>query len=320
MKFSIFFPTGFAREFTAIPDPRDTYERLIQLAKTADDAGYESLLVPDHLTTLPPAQQPLFEAWSLITALAGHTTRIRLGQLVTSVGYRNPALAAKIASTVDVLSGGRLIFGIGAGWYGPDYTQYGFEFGAPKERLRRLDEAAQIIRKLWTQDVATFDGTYYQVRDAINEPKGLQKPHIPLLIAGGGEKVTLRTVAKYADASNIIDSAEVARHKYVVLKRHADDVGRDYSTIHRTLTVLVNIADTDAQARAHLPANLLPIYPGDVATYGLIGTVDTVAERIAAYQDAGVQELVLHFSDPTSVEQIAHFADTFIGRHAPSAP
>lgn len=312
MKFSIFLPSGFTHEFADTQGPLEAYERLVQIACAADDSGYESVLMPDHLTAMQPAQQTQFEAWSVITALAGVTTRVRLGLLVASVGYRNPALAAKVASTVDVIANGRLVFGLGAGWHEPDYVQYGFEFGTAKERLRRLDEAAQIVLGLWTQDEMTFDGTFYRVDGAINQPKGIQQPHIPLMIAGSGEKVTLRTVARYADVSNIADSPEVLRHKYAVLKRHADDAGRDYDAIRRTVMVLVHIADTDAEAQATLPSAPLPIYPGDVRSYGLIGSVETVAQRIADFQAAGVQELVLHFADCASAEKVTHFAETIV--------
>ena len=311
MKFSIFLPSGFTHEFAGTAGPREAWETLVQIARAADDSGYESVLMPDHLTAMQPAQQTQFEAWSTITGLAAHTTRVRFGLLVASVGYRNPALAAKIASTVDVITNGRLVFGLGAGWHEADYVQYGFEFGSAKERLRRLEEAAQIVLGLWTQDETTFDGTFYRVDGAINQPKGIQQPHIPLMIAGSGEKVTLRTVARYADVSNIADSPDVLRHKYAVLKQHADDAGRDYDSIKRTAMMLVHIADTDAEAHATLPSAPLPIYPGDVASYGLIGSVETVAERIAAFEAAGVQELALHFAALPSAEQITHFAETF---------
>lgn len=313
MKFSIFLPSGFAHEFSDSPGPREAYDHLVRIARAADGSAYESLLIPDHLTAMQPAQETQFEAWSTITGLAGQTTRVRLGLLVASVGYRNPALAAKMASTVDVISNGRLVFGLGAGWHEPDYVQYGFEFGSAKERLRRLEEAAQIVLGLWTQDETTFHGSFYRIDGAINQPKGLQRPHIPLMIAGAGEKVTLRTVARYADVSNIVDSPDVVRHKYAILKRHAEEAGRDYDAIKRTVMVLVHIADTDDEARATLPTAPLPIYPGDVASYGLIGSVETVTQRIAAFEAAGVQELVLHFADLPTAERVTHFAETFIG-------
>jgi F420-dependent oxidoreductase-like protein len=314
VKFSIFLPSGFAHEFARIPDPVTAAERVVSIAKLADDAGYEALFVPDHLATIPPSHETLFEAWSLITALARETTRVRLGQLVTANSYRNPALAAKIASTVDVLSHGRLIFGLGAGWWEPDYLQFGFEFGTAVERLRKLNEALQIILGLWTQEETTFDGKYYQVRGAVNEPKGVQKPHIPVMIGGGGEKMTLRLVAQYGDACNIMDSPEVAHHKFAVLEKHCQDVGRDYATINRTVTALAAIADTDEKARELVPPNLQFAYPGDVTSYGLIGTAETLEKRIAAFEAAGVQELIVNFADATGLDQVAQFAELFLQR------
>lgn len=312
MKFSMLLPSGFKHEFTRMSDPLAAFARVVQVAKFADDAGYETLLVPDHLTTIPPSHETLFEAWSLITALAGKTSRVRLGLLVTANSYRNPTLTAKIASTVDVISNGRLVFGIGAGWWEPDYVQYGYEFGTAGERLRKLDEALQIILGLWTQDETTFDGQYYRVHRAINEPKGVQKPHIPLMIGGGGEKKTLRLVAQYGDACNILNSPEVAAHKFAVLKQHCSDVGRDYDTINRTVTAVTAIADTDEKARQLIPPAVQSIYPSDVASYGLIGTAQTIERRIVAFEAAGVQELIINFADATDVEQAAQFTELFL--------
>ena len=150
------------------------------------------------------------------------------------------------------------------------------------------------------------------MRGAVNEPKGVQKPHIPLMIAGGGEKVTLRMVAQYGDACNIMGSPEVVKHKYAVLKQHCDEVGRDFNAINRTATTVVIIRDTDAEARALVPPGSEFAFPGDLGSYGLIGTVDTVKKRIAAFEAAGVQELVVTFQDPTSADQVAQFADRFI--------
>ncbi|MBM7789881.1 LLM class flavin-dependent oxidoreductase [Tenggerimyces flavus] len=238
--------------------------------------------------------------------------RIRLGQLVTGNGYRNPALQAKIASTVDVLSHGRLTFGIGAGWYEPDYVGYGYEFGTAGGRLRQLGEAVQIIRSMWTEEKTSFEGSYYRVQDVVNQPKGVQSPHIPLLIAGGGEKVTLKLVAQYADACNVMASPEVIAHKYAILAEHCANVGRDDATIHRTATTVCIIRDTDAEARASLPPGLEFAYPGDLVSYLLIGTVDTVRERLAAYEAAGVQELVIGFEDPTDATLVRSFAEAFL--------
>ncbi|MDQ7810863.1 LLM class F420-dependent oxidoreductase [Amycolatopsis sp. A133] len=312
MKYSIFLPTGFAREFAGFTDPIAVTARLVELAKLADDAGYRALLAPDHLTTVQPSTDMVFEAWTLITALARETTTVRIGHLVTANGYRNPALQAKMASTVDVLAGGRLDFGIGAGWLEPDHRQYGYDFGTTGERLRRLEEALQVILALWTEPKATFEGRYYRIEDAVNEPKGVQRPHIPLMIAGAGEKRTLRLVARYGDACNIMDSPEVARHKFAVLRGHCEDVGRDYAAITRTVTTPCIIRDTDAEARALIPLASKFVFPGDVGSYGLVGSLDTVRRRIAAFEEAGVQELIVYFEDPTSTAQVAEFARLFV--------
>jgi len=312
MKFSIFLPTGFAQEFAGFADPVAAYERLVEIAKAADEAAYESLLVPDHLTTIPPSHEMVFEAWSIIAGLARETSRVRIGQLVTANGYRNPALQAKMASTVDVMSHGRLNFGIGAGWWEPDYVQYGYEFPSTGERLRQLEEAVQVIRALWTEKEASFEGKHYQVRQAVNEPKGVQRPHIPLMIAGSGEKVTLRVVAKYGDACNIMNSPDVAEQKFAVLKKHCEEVGRDYNEITRTATTVVIIRPTDEEARSLVPPGSEFAYPGDLASYGLIGTPETVRKRIDAFAAAGVQELIVNFEDPTSVTQVVEFAEQFV--------
>jgi F420-dependent oxidoreductase-like protein len=312
ISFSIFLPTGFGREFAPVTDPVEAFESVVRLARAADPLGYQTLWAPDHLVTIPPSQDFVFEAWSVVTALARETSRVRLGQLVTGNGYRNPALQAKLASTVDVISHGRLSFGIGAGWYEPDYVGYGYDFGTAGERLRKLGEAVQVIRAMWTEKEATFEGRHYQVRGAINQPKGVQAPHIPLMIAGGGEKVTLRLVAEYADACNMMESPEGLARKYAILRRHCDELGREYDSIRRTATTLCILADTDEAARAQVPPGIEFAYPGDVGSYGLVGTVETVRERIAAFADAGVQELIVGFIDPTSVELVERFAGEFM--------
>ncbi|MGI5347308.1 LLM class F420-dependent oxidoreductase [Streptomyces sp. CA-250714] len=312
MKFSIFMPTGFAQEFADFTDPVAAYVRMMEIARMADDAGYHALLAPDHLTTVRPSNSMVFEAWTLIAALARETTNVRIGHLVTGNGYRNPALQAKMASTVDVLSAGRLEFGIGAGWLEHDHLQYGYEFGTTGERLRKLEEAVQVVLALWTEEKATFEGRYYQIRDAVNEPKGVQRPHIPLMIGGAGEKVTLRLVAQYADACNIMDSPVAAKHKFAVLRDHCHDVGRPYDAIKRTVTAPCIIRDTDTEARALIPPASNFVFPGDVGSYGLVGTPDTVRERIAAFEEAGVQELIVYFEDPTSVRQVEEFARLFL--------
>src|SRR5260370_19467452 len=180
----------------------------------------------------------VFEWWKRAAGLGGDTKRVRIGQMVTGNSYRNPALQAKMASTLDVLSHGRLTFGIGAGWYEPDYRAYGYAFPDGPERLRQLQEAVQVILAMWTQEEATFEGNYYQIRGPINQPKRVQPPHIPLLIGGSGEQVTLKLVARYGDVCNVIADQATLEHRFAVLKQHRETVGLGYEGIHRPALTL----------------------------------------------------------------------------------
>src|SRR5260221_1616703 len=200
-------------------DPVEAYEAMTRVAQTADETGFASVWLVDHFHTIPrPSQEVTFECWTTTAALARDTKRVRVGQAVTCTGYRNPALLAKMASTVDVLSHGRLNFGIGAGWFEHEYRAYGYDYPNTPDRLRRLREAVQVILAMWTQEEAVFEGTFYQVHGAINQPKGVQKPHIPLLIGGGGEKVTLKLVAQYADACNVSGDMGTIKQRLAVLQ------------------------------------------------------------------------------------------------------
>src|SRR5258706_5950514 len=262
LKYSIFLPMGVGGELTGIKDPIEAYEMLTQVAQAADESGYETIWVPDHLHTVPPSQATLFESWTTTAALARDTRRVRIGQLVTSNSYRNPALQAKMASTLDVLSHGRYTLGIGAGWYEHEFRAYGYKYPDAPERLRQLREAVQVILAMWKEEEATFEGNYYQIRGAINQPKGVQQPHIPLLIAGDGEQVTLKLVAQYADACNVLGDFATIEHKFAVLKQHCETIGRDYQSIHRTALTLCVMAETDEQARTLVPEGTELGFPG----------------------------------------------------------
>jgi F420-dependent oxidoreductase-like protein len=315
MKYGISLPQGWRMDLTDVKDPVEAYETMTRVAQTADECGYESVWLVDHFHTIPqPSQEVTFECWTTTAALARDTKRIRVGQMVTCNGYRNPALLAKMASTVDVLSHGRLNFGIGAGWYEHEYRAYGYPYPDAPERLRQLSEAVQIILAMWTQEEAFFEGTYYQVRGAINQPKGVQKPHIPLLIGGGGEKVTLKLVAKYADACNVFGDPAAVERKFAILREHCQNVGRDYETIHRTSGVVCLIGDTDDQALAQLPDEVKNQFANRLDG-ALIGSPDTIRKRLAAYKAVGVQELLLVFPIHTTarLEMIKRFAQEFIG-------
>src|SRR6266436_2218203 len=311
MKFGIDIPNGWKMSLVDIKDPVEAYEAMTNIVTTGDELGYDSAWVVDHFHTVPtPTQEITFECMMMLAALARDTKNIRIGQIVLCNSYRHPALLAKMASTVDVLSHGRLNFGIGAGWYEHEYRAYGYAYPDAPERLRQLREAVQVIRALWTQEEAHFEGTYYQVRGAINQPKGVQQPHIPLLIGGDGAQVTLKLVAQYADACNVGDDPATVKQKLAVLKQHCETVGRDYQSIHRTSSTLCLLADSDEQALALLPVERKARLGNKVRT-ALIGSPETIRQRLAAYEDAGVQELLLRFVDGTNLETLRRFAQEF---------
>ncbi|HJT57931.1 MAG TPA: LLM class flavin-dependent oxidoreductase, partial [Ktedonobacteraceae bacterium] len=209
-------------------------------------------------------------------------------------------------------SHGRLELGIGAGWYEHEYLAYGYPYPSTHERLQRLNEAVQIILAMWTQDKPVFEGQYYSIHGAINQPKGVQKPHIPLLIGGGGEKVTLRLVAQYADACNIGGDIATIKHKLDVLKQHCEELGRNYNSIKRTTLIdYCAIAKTEEAAIAKLTPderkNLDELLPES-----LIGTPTQIRERLQQYEEAGVQEIIVRFVDAVQLDSIRMFAQEFM--------
>lgn len=312
LKFGLLLPQGWTMDLADIKDPIQAYETMTGAAQTAEEVGFASLWLVDHFHTTPqPTQEMVFECWTSIAALARDTRTIRIGQMVTCNNYRNPALLAKMASTVDVLSHGRLNFGIGAGWYEHEYRAFGYAFPDGPERLRQLREAIKIILAMWQDEETHFEGSYYQVRGAINQPKGVQKPHIPLLIGGDGEKVTLKLVAQYADACNVGSDPAEMKQKLDILKQHCQTVGRDYESIRRTTTTFCLIADTDEQALAQIPAER-QARPGTMLNSALIGSPETIRQRILAFEEAGAQELVLRFLDGTNLDALRRFAQECI--------
>ncbi|QBD76951.1 LLM class F420-dependent oxidoreductase [Ktedonosporobacter rubrisoli] len=311
LKFGLSLPQGWTMELAHLKDPIEAFETMAQVAQVAEEVGFDSVWLVDHFHTFPkPSQEMTFECWTSAAALARSTQRIRIGQMVTCNGYRNPALLAKMASTVDVLSHGRLDFGIGAGALEQEYRAYGYDYPEAPARLRQLREALQVILAMWTQEEAVFEGKYYQVRGAINQPKGVQKPHIPLLIGGGGEQVTLKLVAQYGDACNVGGTLETIRHKFDVLRKHCETVGRDYESIRRTVTLSCMIGETNEQAEAKLPAGL----PGRAAIMAssLVGSPTTLRKRLSELEEAGVQEVILRFPDVLNLDLLRLFAKELI--------
>jgi F420-dependent oxidoreductase-like protein len=226
-----------------------TYEAIVRVWQEADETPVmEHAWVFDHFMPLGnDPTGPCLEGWTLLAALAALTRRLRVGVMVTGNTYRHPAVLANMAATVDILSHGRLDFGIGAGWNELEHTAYGIPLYAPGERLARLAEACEVIRRLWTQTVSDFDGRYYQLTGARCEPKPVQRPHPPFVIGGSGERKTLRITAEYADIWNFVGGpVDLFRHKNAVLDSHCAEVGRDPASIARSVQLPVDYADLEA--------------------------------------------------------------------------
>lgn len=227
--------------------PENTGEKLAEIAQSAEGAGFDSLWVMDHFYQISPGlgdkDDPMLEGYTALSYLASVTQRVKLGTMVTGVIYREPAFLVKTVSALDVLSGGRAIFGIGAGWYEEEALGMGFPFPPLRERFERLEEALQIAKQMWAGDRAPYHGKHYQLSEPINSPQPLSKPHPPILIGGSGEKKTLRLVAQYGDACNLFvrQGYDVLQHKLDVLKRHCDDQNRDYDEIEKTSLSTVHL-------------------------------------------------------------------------------
>ena len=246
MRFGLFIPQGWRLDLVDIPTARH-WEVMRDLATYADGGAWDSLWVYDHFHTVPmPTGEATHEAWSLMAAYAATTSRIKLGQMCTAMSYRNPAYLAKVAATADIISGGRVQMGIGGGWYEHEWRAYGYGFPSAGVRLARLDEGVQIMRDAWRDGGVSFNGKHYQVDGAIVAPKPLQEDGIPLWIAGGGEKVTLRIAAKYAQYTNFTSEPEGFAHKSKVLADHCRDVGTDYGAIVRSANFNAVVGSSEA--------------------------------------------------------------------------
>jgi F420-dependent oxidoreductase-like protein len=271
--------------------PGAAFEGIKAKAQWAEGHGFVWFSVMDHLIQIGGVgapTEPFMEGWSVLSALAAVTSRIRLATLASSVAYRNPAHLAKIAAGVDLISHDRMTLGIGAGWFETEYRQYGWEFPPrPATRIRQMEEAVRLILAMWTEPRTTFHGRYFHTDDAILEPKPIQMPHPPVMIAGGGEQLTLRAVARLGDACNVTGAPAAVKHKLEVLRRHCDAQGRDYDTIETTCLLSVLLARDDAAVaakRERLSAR------GPLR--GLVGTVAQAVDLIGQYRDAGVQMFI----------------------------
>lgn len=313
--FGVFIPQGWKMELASIEGAEAKWNKAVEIAVLAEELGFDSLWTYDHFHNVPrPAHEAVFECWTTIAAISQKTSRIRLGQMVGCNSYREPSVLAKITSTVDVISGGRLDWGIGAGWYENEYKGYGFDFPAPKVRIGMLKECVEIVRSMWSEDETTYDGKYYKLERAHCDPKPLQSPRPRILIGGGGEQLTLRVVARLADRSNFNGNPEEWARKAEILKGHCNDVGRDYDEIEKTISGECMIRETEDELRA-LGTRSLWGQPFDEWRAGaLVGTPDEVAEKIQAYVDLGCTGFfpwTSDYPDTTTIELLARVAKNF---------
>jgi F420-dependent oxidoreductase-like protein len=310
LKFGVFLP------FYAFPskNPTETYTQMKTAVLEAEKQGYTSVWLDDHLMY---ADWPILESWIALSSFAALTSRIRLGTLVNCNANRHPALLAKAATTLDVISGGRLEFGIGAGCQTKEHTAYGLEFGDLKTRVTEMAEALEVAKRLWMLPETSFCGKRYQLHDAICEPKPLQKPHPPITIGGSGEKHTLRVTAQYADRVDFgfLSSVTEYKRKLAVLERHCKDVGREFKEIERIvwLSGQVFVVNNRKEAKETISQVKPPATPLEEFRRGtLIGTPQDCKEKIKEYTDLGVTYFMLYFGDLPNLGSMRLFAQKVI--------
>jgi F420-dependent oxidoreductase-like protein len=284
-----------------LPQMGVSWNEALDVARLCDQLGFDSIWAVDHFYGIPDATQPIFEGWTQIAALASATERVRLGHLVLCVSYRSPSVLAKMAATLDHVSNGRFILGMGAGWHQQEYHAYGIPFPPIGTRLKQLEEGLTIIRKMWSDEPASFFGEHFHVEDAYCRPRPVQQPHPPILVGGTGERVLLRIVAEHANIWNNLGIAhgQVAR-KLNALRRHCDNMQRDFETIEISQQTIAAIGADEAQARAATAAVL------DLA---ITGTPEQCIERVRKSLALGITTFVLSFGRRPRSDALELFAE-----------
>lgn len=299
-------------KFSFWPQPTQDFATVTALAQHIESTGWDGLWLADHF--MPNAEDtsaPWPEAWTTLAALAATIPRIRLGTLVTGNTYRHPAVLAKMAATIDHISGGRVVLGLGSGWQENEHQKYGIPFYTIKNRLERLEEACQVIKSLFNESSTSFNGQFYQLEDAPLEPKPVQSP-LPLLIGGGGEKVTLRITAQYADEWNVWGKVSELKHKMSILDQHCERLGRDPKEIHRTAVAMVFLTEDEGFAKKMNDSTERPPR--------IAGNVNQLQDIIGGYKNIGVDEFIVpDFSMGSgATEEKLAILDTFINEIAPA--
>lgn len=288
--------------------PEQLLDTLTAIAQTAESSGFDSVWVMDHLNQIPgvgPIDNWMLEGNTALAALAARTSTVHLGLMVGGVTYRNPALMAKVTTTLDVLSGGRAVLGIGAAWFEHEHRAFGYEFPPIAERFERLEDALRIARAMFTEDQATVIGAHHRVEGVLNRPRPI-RGDIPIMVGGSGERKTLRLVAQYADASNVFGDPERVRHLMGVLEGHCEVAGRDPAEITKTKLGTLAIAPTDELAQRKL--QLLRdrgLSEERIRSVAIVGDRDAVGEQVAALLDAGLDGLVVSMPDVHDLESVA---------------
>ena len=299
MKIGAMVPQGWRMDLHDIK-PEQQWDTIIEASARIEKLKYDSVWVYDHFHTVPsPTQDPTFECWSLMAALSQVTENVRIGQMCTCNSYRNPAYLTKVASTIDSMSGGRLEFAIGAGWYDQEYKAYGYDYPSAGVRLKMLEEALQIYIAMTTQDKASFEGDYYKIKDAINQPKPVQKPYPPLWVCGGGEKVTLKLLAKYGDYGNWDVDVEGFVHKSKILKTHCEEQNRNYSDIKKTLhtNVIIGNNEKDLDAKINKIVDVTGIPKEMYIDRPLVGVKEKVFDTIDEFSSVECEYLIAYIPD-----------------------
>ncbi|HSP19012.1 MAG TPA: LLM class F420-dependent oxidoreductase [Myxococcaceae bacterium] len=280
------------------------FDRVAEQARAAEDAGFTLVTVMDHLNQIPGIGQqdePMLEAWAVLAALARETKTVRLGTLVTGVTYRNPALLAKMATTLDVISGGRAVCGLGAAWFDAEHEGFGFEFPAIGERMDRLDEALTIVRAMFASERSTFTGTHYRIDDALNVPQPVQAGGPPILVGGGGEQRTLRIAARHADMTHWFPlGLETLNRKSALLAQYCEAIGRDPAEIERTMAAPVLVAATEAEARS-----MWERLPDERRVAVVHGAPEQAADGLRPYLEAGFTGFTFNNNVYRTPQQIA---------------
>ena len=315
MRFGLQHP-NFSFDFDG-QDTSQIVDSLKNLILKAENSGFDSFWVMDHfhqIQFMGKPDEPILEGWTVISVLAGITTKIKLGTLVTGIIYRYPSVLAKVAATLDVLSKGRLFMGLGAAWNEQESLAYDISYPSNQERLLRLEEAIQIIRKMWTEEPsASFNGKYYQIRNAYCNPKPIQKkPSPPIMVGGSGERRTLKIVAKYADACNLFGSAETVKAKLKVLKEHCESVGRDYNLILKTKIGTIVVDDDKEIAKSRVQQTFKGIPEEQINEFVIYGTPEDVLGQIELIEEVGIQYLIVDLEPSRELEALDVFANKVI--------